>query len=328
MRRREFITALGGAVAGWPLAARGEQRDLVRRLGVLMAFAENDVEVQARVAAFRQELRKSGWSEGANLRIDERWAGDDMDRVRAFAAELVKLKPDAILVGGRRAVSVLQQQTRSIPVVFAGISEPVETGVVTSLARPGGNLTGFAVFELPTFGKGVELLKQTAPHVARMALMFNPANPATAFYPRPFETAATALGIQPVILRIQQPADIERAIDEFAREPNGGIFFSPDVTLVIHRELTIAKVTQHRLPSMCFDRILVISGGLMSYGPDRLDIYRRSASYVDRIFRGESPADLPVQHPTKFELVINLKTARALGLTVPPTLIVRAEVIE
>jgi putative tryptophan/tyrosine transport system substrate-binding protein len=214
-------------------------------------------------------------------------------------------------------------------VVSASLPDPVETGVVASLARPGGNFTGFTGFELPMIGKSVEMLKQIAPQVRRTALIFNPDNPATVFYQRAFEAAATALGIQPIIMPIHHPADIKRAIDEFAREPNGGMLFPPDVTLVIHRELVVGEANQRRLPSIYNDRVLVTSGGLMSYGPDRTDIYRRSASYVDRILRGEKPGDLPIQQPTKFELVINLKTSKALGLEVPATLLARAdEVIE
>jgi putative tryptophan/tyrosine transport system substrate-binding protein len=325
MRRREFITLLGGAAA-WPLAVRAQQRSGMRRVGVFMAWAESDAEMQARVAAFRQELRKLGWSEGENLRIDERWPADDMDRVRVHATELINLKPDAILVGGRRTLSVLQEQTRSVPVVFAGITDPVEQGIVTNLARPGG---GFSNFELSVFGKMLETLKQMAPNVTRVALIFNPDNATAVLVSRSFEALAASLTVQPTIVPVHRPEEIERAIDLFARQPNGGLFLAPDVTLTIHRELVIATIARHRLPAIYADAVMVKAGGLMYYGPDRFDIYRRAASYVDRILRGEKPGDLPVQQPIKYELVINLKTAKTLGIEVPATLIARAdEVIE
>jgi putative tryptophan/tyrosine transport system substrate-binding protein len=328
MRRREFITLLGGAAA-WPLAVRAQQRSGMRRVGVFMAWAESDAEMQARVAAFRQELRKLGWSEGENLRIDERWPADDMDRVRVHATELINLKPDAILVGGRRTLSVLQEQTRSVPVVFAGITDPVEQGIVTNLARPGGNFTGFSNFELSVFGKMLETLKQMAPNVTRVALIFNPDNATAVLVSRSFEALAASLTVQPTIVPVHRPEEIERAIDLFARQPNGGLFLAPDVTLTIHRELVIATIARHRLPAIYADAVMVKAGGLMYYGPDRFDIYRRAASYVDRILRGEKPGDLPVQQPIKYELVINLKTAKTLGIEVPATLIARAdEVIE
>jgi ABC-type uncharacterized transport system substrate-binding protein len=325
--RREFITLLGGAAAAWPVAARAQSAK-VQRVGVLMAFAENDPEYQGRMAAFRQEIRKLGWLE-ADLRIEERWAADNMDRVRAYAAELINLKPDAILVGGRRALSVLQEQTQSIPVVFAGISDPVEQGIVASLARPGGNVTGFSSLELSVVGKMLELLKQIAPNITRAGFIFNPDNRTGVLLSRPFETLAAQFAIQPILLSVREPAEIERALDIFAREPNGGLLFPPDVTLYIHRQLVTAQIARHRLPAIYSDKVMVKAGGLMCYGPDRLDIFRRAASYVDRILRGEKPGDLPVQQPTKFELMINLTTARTLGIDVPPTLLALAdEVIE
>jgi putative tryptophan/tyrosine transport system substrate-binding protein len=329
MRRREFITLLGGGAAAWPLAARAQQPERVRRIGVLMAFAESDAEMQARVAVFRQGLRKLGWSEGRNLRIDERWTADDMDRVRAHASELISLKPDAIVVGGRRTLSALQEQTRSVPVVFAGISDPVEQGIVTNLAHPGGNFTGFSNFELSVFGKMLETLKQMAPNITRAALIFSPDNATAVRLSQAFEALAAPLTIQTTVVPVHRPEEIERAVDLFAREPNGGLLFPPDVTLTIHRELVIAAVARHRLPAIYSDVVMVKIGGLMYYGPDPLDFYRRAASYVDRILRGEKPGDLPVQQPIKYELVLNLKTAKALGLDVPPTLLARAdEVIE
>jgi putative tryptophan/tyrosine transport system substrate-binding protein len=330
MRRRSFITLLGGAAAAWPLAARAQQGERARRVGVLMAWLDDDPDILARVAAFRQELRKLGWSEGANFRLEERFGGDDMDRLRAQAAELIELKPDAILVGGRRAVSVLRQQTRSIPIVLAGISDPAGQGLVASLARPGGNITGFSMFEFSVIGKMLEILKQTAPGIAGTALIYNPDNPATDLFVLPaFERAASALGVQPSGFAVHDAAEIERAIEASGRLPNHSLFFPPDVTVVIHRELISALVARHRLPAIYSDPVLVRSGGLMSYSPDRLDIFRRAASYVDRILRGEKPGDLPVQQPVKFELVVNLKAAKALELTVPDKLLVAAdEVIE
>jgi putative ABC transport system substrate-binding protein len=327
MKRRDFITLLGGAAA-WPLAAHAQQGARQRRVGILLAFAESDDEYQGRVAAFRQEIRRLGWPE-ESLRIDERWPADDMKRVRADASELITLKPDAILVGGRRALSVLQEQTRSIPVVFAGITDPVEQGVVTNLARPGGNVTGFSTFELSVFGKMLETLKQMAPNCTRVALVFNPDNASGVLVSRIFETIAAPLAMQATLIAVQNPGQIERAIESFARERNGGLLFAPDVTVYIHRQLVIAQVDRQRVPAIYADPVMVKAGGLMSYGPDRRDMFRRAASYIDRILRGEKPGDLPVQQPTKFELVINLKTAKTLGIEVPPTLLARAdEVIE
>jgi ABC-type uncharacterized transport system substrate-binding protein len=328
VKRREVIVLLGGAATAWPLAAWAQKSTGTRRVGVFMAWAESDAEMQARVAAFRQELRKLGWPE-ENLRIDERWPADDMDRVRTYATELINLKPDAILVGGRRTLSVLQEQTRSVPVVFAGITDPVEQGIVTNLAHPGGNFTGFSNFELSVFGKMLETLKQMAPNCMRVAFIFNPDNATAVLVSRRFEALAATLAIQATLLAVHDPKQIEYAIESFAREPNGALFFPPDVTLYIHRELAVEQVARHRLPAIYSDPVMVKAGGLMYYGPDRLDIFRRAASYVDRILRGEKPGDLPVQQPTKYELVINLKTAKALGLEVPATLLARAdEVIE
>jgi putative tryptophan/tyrosine transport system substrate-binding protein len=329
MRRREFITLLGGAAAGWPLTARAQNSDRLRRVGVLMAFTESDAEIRARVTAFRQELRKLGWAEGSNLTIEERWPADNMDRVRADAAELVELKPDAILVAGRRAISALQQATRSVPVVIAGTSDPVEQGIVASLARPGGNFTGFGLVELSIIGKMLETLKEIAPTITRVAFIFNPDNASAVYFSRSFPALAAPLAIEPSVLPIHHPAEIERAISTFARKPNGAVLFPGDVTLTINRQLVITQVSQHRLPAIYGDPVFVSSGGLMFYGPDRVDLYRRAASYVDRILRGEKPGDLPVQQPTKFKLMINLKAAKALGLTVPDKLLVAAdEVIE
>jgi putative ABC transport system substrate-binding protein len=326
VRRREFISLLGGAAAAWPLGARAQQ--MPRRVGILMAFSVSDPDIRARVAAFRQELGKLGWSEG-NVRIDERWPSDDMDRVRADAAELIGGKPDVILVAGRRAVAVLQQQTRTIPVVFSGFVDPVEQGIVPNLARPGGNITGFAFGELSVSGKMLEMLKQMAPNITRVAFVFNPDNASAVYISRSFPALAAPLAIEPILIPVHAPAEIERALETFARQPNGGLLFPGDVTTTIHRQLVTAQVARLRLPAIYADPALVTGGGLMFYGVDRVDIFRRSASYVDRILRGEKPGDLPVQLPTKFQLVINLKAAAALGITVPQNLLVTAdEVIE
>jgi putative ABC transport system substrate-binding protein len=325
MRRRDLITLLGGVAAAWSIAARAQQPAHERRVGILMPFPASDRAVQARVAAFRQEMRNLGWSEGDNLRIDERWPSDKMEQVRADTADLLALKPDAILVYGRRAVAVLQEQTRSVPVVFAGIGDPVASGVVASFARPGGNFTGFTLWEYSVIGKMLGLLKQAAPSTVRAAIIYNPDNPATIIIARSFEQFAEPLGIQPTLSPIHTPDDIERTIVSFARKPNGALFFPPDLTVTIHRELITALAARHRLPAIYADPALVSSGGLMSYGPDRVDILRRAASYVDRIFRGEKAGDLPVQQPTKYQLMINLKAAKALALAIPPPLLALAD---
>jgi putative ABC transport system substrate-binding protein len=328
MRRREFISLLGGAAAARPFVARAQEPPRVRRVGILMAFSAADPDIRARVVAFRQELGRLGWSNG-NLRIDERWPADDMDSVRADTAELISGKPDVILVAGRRAVAVLQQQTRTIPVVFSGFVDPVEQGIVPNLARPGGNITGFAFGELSVSGKMLEMLKQMAPSITRVAFVFNPDNASAVYISRSFAALATPLAIEPILIPVHAPAEIERAIEAFARQPNGGLLFPGDVTTTIHRQLVTAQVARLRLPAIYAERLLVTGGGLMFYGPDRVDIFRRSASYVDRILRGEKPGDLPVQLPTKFQLVVNLKAAAALGITVPQGLLVAAdEIIE
>jgi putative tryptophan/tyrosine transport system substrate-binding protein len=281
------------------------------------------------VAAFRSALGKLGWSEGANIRIEERWSSDDLNQVRADATALLNLNPGVILVGGRRAVAVLQQQTQSIPVVFAGIGDPVETGLAVSLAHPAKNFTGFTAVEYAFIGKMLELLKQISPTLTRVALIYNPDNPATVIMARIFQDAAKPLGIEPALSPVQQRPDIEHVIEAFAHESNSGLFFPPDVTTTIHRDFITGLVARKRLPAIYGDELMVESGGLIFYGADRLDLYRRAASYVDRILRGERPGDLPIQQPTKYQLIINLKTAKALGITIPPQLLAVAdEVIE
>ena len=330
MRRREFITLLGGAAVAWPLAAWAQQPERMRRIGVLIGVAESDQEGQARVAAFRKELQKLGWTEGSNVRIDYRWPAADANRLREDAADLVGLTPDVILVNPSAALTALLRETHTIPIVFVQIGDPVGQGFVASLARPGGNITGFATSEFALGGKWLELLKEIAPRIGRVAVIYDPANPNWAGYLREIETGAPSFGVQVSPLPVRDAAAIERAIEAFAGEPNGGLIVVPGApSPTVHRQLIIALASRHRLPAIYPFRFFVTSGGLASYGVNSVELYRRAASYVDRLFRGEKPSELPIQLATKFELVINLKTAKALGLTMPPTLLTRAdEVIE
>jgi ABC-type uncharacterized transport system substrate-binding protein len=327
MKRREFITLLGGAAA-WPLAARG-QPERIRRIGILMPFSPADVEIQGRVRAFREELRKRGWAAGVNVVFDERWTLDNMDLIHSAAANLVELKPDAILAIGGRVIPVLMKLTSSIPIVIPGGTDPVARGYVASLARPGGNVTGFAIAEDSVYGKMLQTLKEIAPELARVCMIYNPDNPAGASVARTFETIARQLGVEPVIVHIHGLSDIERAVAAEAVQPNGGIFVPGDVTIGALAEQTVATVARHRLPAIYYERVFVTAGGLVSYGTDRINLYRGAASYVDRILRGEKAGDLPYQLPTKYDLVINLNAAKALGLTIPQKLLFTAdEVIE
>jgi ABC-type uncharacterized transport system substrate-binding protein len=324
--RREFLTLLGGA-ATWPLAARA-QTERMRRIGVLMG-AGNDLQGQSWLMRFRRKLQELGWADARDVQIDVRWGGGDSDYIRSSAADLVSSKPDVILVYAVRALNAMREATRQIPVVFIASSDPVGLGLIESLARPGGNLTGFMLYEVSIAGKLVELLKEMAPHLVRVALIFNPDNLSAAGYWRSIEPVAKSHGVIPVSLPVRDVASILDAVDAFVREPNGGLVLPPDVTTIVNRDLIVALAARHRLPAVYSFRSDVMSGGLMSYGPDTADLFVRAASYVDRILKGEKPADLPVQAPTKYELVINVKTARALGLDVPPTLLARAdEVIE
>ena len=327
--RRGLLAALGGGVAAWPLAARAQQPPGKRKVGILIPFVETDQVWQTRVRALRQELARLGWTAGGNVQFDERWTTDNMDRVRDGVTQLLAFNPDVIVAWSRRAVEALRQQTRTVPVVFLGIGDPVESGVVVSFANPGGNFTGFTLWEYSIIGKMLEMLKEIRPGTSRAALVYNPDNPATVIMARWFEAVAVPLAVRPSLAPVHTPAEIERAIEAFARVPDGALLFPPDVTVTTHREFITALVARHRLPAIYFDRVVVLSGGLMSYSPDRVEQSRQAASYADRILRGEKPADLPVQAPTKYELVINLKTAKALGLEVPPTLLSLAdEVIE
>ena len=329
MRRREFIAGLGGAAAIWPIAARAQQGERVRRIGILMPYPPANAEMQAQVRAFREELRKRGWAPGVNAQFDERWTGDNMDLIRSAASNLVELNSDAILATGGRVVPILMELTRSIPIVVSGGSDPVARGYAETLAHPGGNVTGFTSMELSVIGKMLQTLKEIAPHVARVSMIYNPDNPVAALFARSFESAAGPLGVEPIIAHVHGLQDIERAVAAAAAQPNGGLFIPPDLTIRAFVEQTVAATMRHRLPAIYPERRFVTSGGLVSYGTDRTDQFRRCASYADRILRGEKAGDLPYQQPTKYDLVINLKTAKALGVTIPPKLLFTAdEVIE
>jgi ABC-type uncharacterized transport system substrate-binding protein len=329
MRRREFITLLGGTVAAWPLAVRAQQGERMRRIGILMPYPPRDAVMQERVRAFREELRKRGWASGVNVQFDERWMGDNMDLLRSAASNLVELNSDVILATGGRVIPILMGLTRSIPIVVPGGSDPVARGYVESLAHPGGNVTGFAPMELSVIGKMLQMLKEIAPQVSRVSMIFNPDNPGAALSARAFESAAGPLGVEPTIAHVHGLTDIESAVAAAAAQPNSGIFVAADVTINALADQTVATVARYRLPAVYSERNFATSGGLLYYGTDRVELFRRAASYVDRILRGEKPGDLPYQQPTKYDLVINLKTAKALGLTIPPKLLFTAdEVIE
>jgi putative ABC transport system substrate-binding protein len=329
MRRREFITLLGGAAGGWPLAARAQHRERARRIGVLLPAAADDTHYQTWVGAFLQGLALSGWSVGQNVRVDTRWATANADAVRRHAAEMAASAPDVILAPGASTVGPLLQATRTVPIVFAIVADPVGAGFVESLARPGGNTTGFMAFEYGIAGKWLELLKQIAPNVTRMAVLRDTAIPSGTGQFGAIQSVAPSLGVEVNPVNVRDAGESERAVKAFARSSNGGLIITASGLAVIHRDLLVKLAAQYRLPAIYFDRPFVIAGGLMSYGPDQVDQFRQAAGYVDRILKGEKPADLPVQAPTKFELVINLKTAKAQGISVPETLLARAdEVIE
>ena len=330
MQRREFMTLLGGAVVAWPRAARAQQADRMRRVGVLESRAADDPEGQARLAAFAQGLQELGWTEGRNLRIDYRWAAADADRYRTYAAELVALAPDVILASASASVAAFQQTTRTVPIVFVNVIDPVGAGFVASLARPGGNATGFTLFEYSLSGKWLELLKEIAPHLTRIAILRDPAIAAGIGQFAVIQAMASpSFGIELSPIDVRDGGEIERDIAAFARAPNGGLIVTASSGAAAYRELIITLAARHRLPAVYPFRYFVTNGGLISYGPDTTEQFRRAAGYVDRILKGEKAGDLPVQAPTKYELVINLKTAKALGLTVPPSLLARAdEVIE
>jgi len=330
MRRREFITLLGVAAAARPLTARAQQGERIRRIGVLMHLPENDPETQGRMRAFLQGLQQLGWTEGRNLRIDYRFGAADVDRARRYAAELIALEPEVIQASGTGPMAAVQQATRTVPIVFAQVPDPVNAGFVDSLARPGGNVTGFSVFEeYGTSGKWLELLKEVAPQVTRVAVLRDPTIAAGIGQTGAIQSLAPSLGVQVSPVGVRDGSEIERAIAAFGHGANGGLIVLGAPLAIMQRDFITTLAARHRLPAVYPVRLFVVAGGLVSYGPDSIDPYRRVAGYVDRILKGEKPADLPVQNPTKFELVINLKTAKALGLEVPPTLLARAdEVIE
>jgi putative ABC transport system substrate-binding protein len=330
MRRREFITLLGGAAA-WPLAARAQQGERMRRVGVLAgAAAEGDPYAQAFQTIFRQTLHQLGWTEGRNVRYEYRWrSSGGGDLARRHAAELIALEPDVILVGGATNMEALQRTTRTIPIVFAGLTDPVGAGFVESLARPGGNSTGFTAFEYGLSAKWVELLKEIAPRVARGGVLREQGSSVGIGIWAAMQGAGPSVGMELRPIGAREPSDIERSVAAFAKAPNGGLIVTVGGIAIRNRDLIVALAARHQLPAVYPFRYFVTSGGLLSYGPDLSEQYRRAAGYVDRILKGEKPADLPVQAPTKYELVINLKTAKALDLEVPPTLLARAdEVIE
>jgi len=330
MKRRDFITLLGGAAAAWPLAGRAQQPERMRHIGVLIGVAD-DAETKSWVAAFRKRLDELGWKVGSNLQIEERWTAGDPEQNRVFASELLAMKPDAIFAFSSVAVAALRQESRTVPIVFTAISDPVGSGFVESLARPGGNATGFTNFVPTMAAKWLEVLKEIAPQVQRAVLLFNPqtAPYVAQYYQRPFEAAAPSFGVQATAAVVHQTGEIEAAIADMVREPGGGLVVPPDNFSYVHRELIFALAARHRLPAVYPFRFMAREGGLISYGVDLGETFPRAAEYIDRILKGTKPADLPVQAPTKFELAINVKTARALGLEVPPTLLARAdEVIE
>jgi putative tryptophan/tyrosine transport system substrate-binding protein len=327
MRRREFIAGLGASV--WPVSVQSQQREQMRRVGIILPFPSTNMEWRSYVAALQQDMRKLGWVEGLTIQFDEYWTTDDMDHVRRGAAELIQSRPDVVVASGGRVLPILKQMTQTIPIVFAGTADPVGAGLVNSLAHPGGNLTGLSVYEFSIIGKSLDILKKIAPAVSRVALIFNPDNPTTKFFVTSFKTSAVSLGIQPIIAPIHGLSDIDDAISELAKESNGGAMFAPDVTIVALHDEIVATVARHRLPAVYSDPVLVKSGGLVAYSSDRIDMFRRAAAYIDRILHGESPSNLPVQEPTRYVLAINLKTATALGLSIPETLLATAdEVIE
>jgi len=330
MRRREFITLLGGAIATWPFAVRAQQGDRVRRIAVLMTNAEDDPEGWTRAAAFRQGLRGLGWTEGQNLRIDWRWSGGDVERMRDYAAEAAALAPDLIVATGAAHLSAVKQATHSIPIVFVLVSDPVGQGFISSLGNPGGNITGFAFVESSMFGKSLELLKQVAPALTRVGFIFNPDT--VPFYERSlptFETHAQHESVEVMPARVRTEVEIDAAVARLATAPGGGLIVPPDAYTMVRRDLIVKSAAQHRIPAIYSYRQVVKEGGLISYGPETADLFRRSASYVDRVLKGANPGELPVQAPAKFELIINLKTANALRLEIPPKLLALAdEVIE
>jgi len=330
MKRREFIAGLGGMAAAWPLVAHAQQGERIRRIGVLMTLSKDNVEGQARLNSLVQGLEALGWANGRNVEIDARWPADDLERLRADVADFVRLKPDVIVAGGSRALLVLQQQTSTIPIVFVAAAGTTEHGLIANAARPAGNLTGYTTFDsFALAGKLLGGVKEIAPAVTRAVLIMYRGHPSLPGYRRELQIAARSVDVTSTTAEATSAAELEGIITEFAREPNGGLVMPADQFNIMHRDLIITLAARHRLPAIYAYRSHVAAGGLVSYGIDFSALYRPAAGYVDRILKGEQPADLPVQSPTKYELVINLKTAKTLGLTVPPSLLAQAdEVIE
>jgi len=329
MRRRDFFGVLGGAAAAWPVAVRAQQGESVRRIGIILPAASDDAEFQTRLAAFHQALEQLGWIIGRNVRIDTRWATANTTDIRRHVAELLALTPDVILAHASTTVGPLLQATRTVPIVFPVASDPVAAGFVDSLARPGGNATGFMDFEYGMAAKWLELLKQIAPDITRVAVLRDPGIPTGPAQFGIIQAVAPSLSVEAIAVNVRDAQEIERDVATFARSSNGGMVVTSSSLSRLHRNLIVTLAARHKLPAVYWDRFFVAAGGLISYGSDTIDMYRRAAGYVDRILKGEKPADLPVQAPTKYETVINLKTAKALGLTVPPSVLARAdEVIE
>ena len=330
MRRREFVTLIGGAAVAWPLASRAQQSGRLRRIGVLFGVAETDLEGHAWDAAFRKRLAELGWIDGRNVTVETRWNNGSLDRTKLFANELVRTSPDVLVAVTTPATAALQRETHTIPIVFTSVSDPVGSGFVASLRKPGGNITGFINMEASLSGKWIELMREIAPHVSRVAILFNPQTaPQAHYYLETFRLAVTALSIESIEEPVHNTAEIEAVITMLGSEPGAGIVVMPETSTVVYRKTIISLAERYRIPTIYPLRVFVVDGGLISYGMNYPDMFREAASYVDRILRGEKPNELAVQLPTKFELIINLKTAKAIGLILPQTLVINAdEVIE
>jgi putative tryptophan/tyrosine transport system substrate-binding protein len=329
MRRREFVTLVGGAAVAWPFAARAQRPDQLQRIGFLSSLAGTDLESQATEAAFRKRLDELGWTDGRNVHIDYRYSAGSVDRMQLFAKELLRSNPDVLVAISTPATAALQQETHTIPIVFAVVSDPVGAGFVANFANPGGNITGFVDIEASLSGKWLGLMREIAPHVSRVGFLFNPQTAPFRYYLDTFRSSASALALEPIEAPVHSAAEVEAVMTKLGREAGAGLVVMPDTSTVVYREIIVSLADRYRLPAIYPFRFFVTDGGLLSYGIDAADLYRGAASYVDRILRGAKPNELPVQLPTKFELVINLKTAKALGLTVPSSLLATAdEVIE